>query len=46
MHRDFKNRKPRTEVETLTGYVVREGQKLGIETPAFYKAYQQLTMKK
>lgn len=40
MYRDFKNRKPKTEVETLTGYVVRAGQKFGIETPAFQKAYK------
>jgi len=46
MHRDFKNRKPKTEVETLTGYVVWAGQRLGIETSAFNKAYQLLSMKK
>ncbi len=45
MYRDFKNRKPKTEVETLTGYVVRAGQKFGIETPAFHKAYQLLISK-
>ncbi len=43
LHRDFKNRKPKTEVETLTGYIVRAGQKFGIETPAFQKAYKHLT---
>jgi 2-dehydropantoate 2-reductase len=42
MHRDFKNRKHHTELETLTGYVVRAGQKFGIETPEFTRAYNQL----
>jgi len=46
MHRDFQNRRPKTEVETLTGYVVRAGQKYGIETPAFKKAYNQLATRK
>jgi 2-dehydropantoate 2-reductase len=46
MHRDFKNRKPKTEVETLTGYVVLAGQRLGIETPAFVNAYNYLIAKK
>jgi 2-dehydropantoate 2-reductase len=45
MHRDFQNMKQKTEVETLTGYVVRAGQKYGIETPIFKKAYNQLTTK-
>jgi len=45
MHRDYQNLKPNTELETLTGYVVREGQKYGIETPAFQKAYQLLSTK-
>jgi 2-dehydropantoate 2-reductase len=46
MHRDYQNLKPKTEVETLTGYVVRAGQKYGIETPAFKKAYNQLATRK
>ena len=45
MHRDYQNRKPNTEVETLTGYVVRAGEELGIETPVFTKAYQHLANK-
>ena len=40
MHRDYQNLKQKTEVETLTGYVVRAGQDLNIETPAFAKAYK------
>lgn len=39
MHRDYQNLKQKTEVETLTGYVVRAGQELNIETPAFTKTY-------
>ena len=46
MHRDFQNLKKSTEVETLTGYVVRAGHDFGIETPIFNKAYNQLTTKK
>ncbi len=45
MHRDFLNLKPKTEVESLTGYVVRAGEKYGIETPTFNKAYQLLKTK-
>lgn len=41
MHRDFKNRH-RTELETLTGYVVREGQRLGIPTPLYEQIYETL----
>jgi len=39
MHRDYQNRKAKTEVETLTGYVVRASKELNIETPAFTKAF-------
>jgi 2-dehydropantoate 2-reductase len=42
MHRDFRSLKQKTEVETLTAYVVRAGEKYGIETPAFTKAYNSL----
>ena len=45
MHRDYQNRKPHTEVESLTGYVVRAGRELNIETPLFNKAYLHLTGK-
>jgi 2-dehydropantoate 2-reductase len=31
-----------TEVEALTGYIVREGQRLGIETPLMERIYQKL----
>lgn len=46
MHRDYQNQKLNTEVETLTGYVVREGRELDIETPFFLKAYNYLISKK
>lgn len=42
MHSDYKNKKPYTEIETLTGYVVREGLQMGIATPNFDKAYNAL----
>jgi 2-dehydropantoate 2-reductase len=45
MHRDYQNFKQKTEVETLTGYVVRAGKKYGIETPIFDMAYHQLIIK-
>ena len=45
MHRDYKNMKPNTEVETLTGYIVRTGKELNIETPVFNKAYRHLKTK-
>ncbi|WP_026899415.1 ketopantoate reductase family protein [Daejeonella oryzae] len=41
MHRDYQNKK-KTEVETLTGYVVRLGKKSNIETPAYEMVYQKL----
>ncbi len=45
MHRDYQNLKQKTEVETLTGYVVRAGQELKVETPAFTRAYNYLINK-
>lgn len=41
MHTDFRNGK-HTEVETLTGYVVRAGKEYGIPTPAYEMMYQKL----
>ena len=38
MHLDFQNAR-RTELETLCGYVVREGQRLGLPTPMMAKVY-------
>ena len=41
MHTDFRNGK-QTELDTLTGYVVRAGQEYGIPTPAYNKMYEKL----
>jgi 2-dehydropantoate 2-reductase len=45
MHRDYLNGKQNTEVEFLTGYIVRTGKELGIKTPLFEKAYDNLRLK-
>ncbi len=45
MHSDYKNRKPVTELETLTGYVVNEGKKHNIKTPVYSKMYEILLKK-
>ena len=42
MHSDFQ-KSNRTEVETLTGYVVRTAQELGIEVPTYQFMYKGLT---
>jgi 2-dehydropantoate 2-reductase len=42
MQRDFNAHQPQTELETLTGYVVRTGKELNIDTPGFDLIYQQL----
>lgn len=42
MHSDFKAGKGKTEIESLTGYVVREAEILGIEVPLFEKLYESL----
>lgn len=41
MHHDFKQGKP-TELENLTGYVVREALRLQIDTPTYVKMYKAL----
>ena len=41
MHTDFRNGK-HTELESLTGYVVRLGEQLGIATPNYRRMYEQL----
>jgi len=45
MHSDFKALKQHTEIETLTGYVVREGLKMGIPTPGYTNIYNELIHK-
>ncbi|QXU41242.1 ketopantoate reductase family protein [Pedobacter sp. D749] len=42
MHRDYLNQKPLTEVESLTGYIVREAEKFGIAAPTYLKLYEGL----
>lgn len=42
MHLDFKNKKTFTELESLTGYVVREAEKLNLLVPNFKLAYYSL----
>ncbi len=43
MHSDFRAGKSSTELDTLTGYVCREGQKLGVPTPAYLQVWQKLS---
>jgi len=42
MHTDFINKKLKTELESLTGYVISESEKLELEAPTFKKMYQSL----
>ena len=46
MHSDFQSKKPKTELESLTGYVVHTGQRLGVTNPTFARQYQELKMRK
>jgi len=46
MHRDFKNGKANTEIESLLGFVVKAGKELHIETPAYEKVYLALSKRK
>lgn len=41
MHNDFMHKR-QTELETLTGYVVEQGRKLGVSTPGYEKIYNML----
>jgi len=45
MHRDYIDQKPETEVESLTGYIVREAAKYGLETPAYTHFYAGLIVR-
>jgi 2-dehydropantoate 2-reductase len=45
MHSDFKNQKQKTELTTLTGYVIKEGKKLHVSTPTFSKLFAYLQKK-
>lgn len=44
MQRDFQKPNTKTELETITGFVVRAGQQLNIPTPTFKIAYDQLCL--
>ena len=41
MQRDFESGR-KTELETFTGYIVKSGKELGVETPLYQDAYRQL----
>lgn len=43
MHTDFKQGKP-TELESLTGYVIRLGEQVGIPTPTYCRMYERLRL--
>lgn len=43
MQRDFMKQNGKSELESITGYVVKLGKELHVETPAFAAAYRQLT---
>lgn len=45
MHRDFNNNPLKTEIESLTEYIVKEGKKLNIPTPAYEKLHNLLILK-
>lgn len=45
MHSDFSNGK-NTELESLTGYVVREGKAFGVSVPAFERMYEDLAKRR
>lgn len=42
MQRDFQKSNSRTELETITGYIVHAGHRLNIPTPTFKMAYDEL----
>ncbi|MEN9522067.1 MAG: hypothetical protein RL065_444 [Bacteroidota bacterium] len=42
MQRDFWKKDGKTELETITGYVIREGKSLNISTPSFEMAHEKL----
>lgn len=42
MHSDFKNKKSKTELAALTGYVVEQGRNLNIETPTYNRMFDEL----
>lgn len=45
MHSDFQNKKKQNELESLTGFVIRESQKLQLLTPTYEMAHTSLKIK-
>jgi 2-dehydropantoate 2-reductase len=45
MHSDYMAKKGKTELESLTGYVVREGEKQNVPTPRFAAMYNALRIR-
>lgn len=45
MHRDFQSGSSQTELQSITGYVVKQAEKLNLKTPTFQKAYIALQSK-
>lgn len=45
MHFDFQNKKPHTELNSLTAYVVNEGKKYNIMTPTYDRLFKELKKK-
>ncbi len=45
MHTDFKNHKKYNELQSLTGYVIEQGEKYNIETPIYLKTFNELKKK-
>lgn len=45
MQSDYVTNKPKIELESLTGYVVRNAERLGIETPTYNKIYEEIKLR-
>lgn len=45
MHSDYRNKKPHTELETLTHFVITEGEKANLPTPTYKRMYEILKLK-
>jgi 2-dehydropantoate 2-reductase len=46
MQRDFESGRKTTEIETFTGYIVKAGKELGVETPLYQEAYNLLSLRR
>ncbi|MEO1258621.1 MAG: 2-dehydropantoate 2-reductase [Bacteroidota bacterium] len=42
MHSDFKNKKKKTELNSLTGYVVQQGEQLKVQVPTYQRMFEEL----